>query len=58
MGASTDLQTARVCELVRAAGQKVDYPSFPAMGHSMHGQGPELFARTLTAWAATLPNPV
>ncbi len=58
MGAISDLQAARACELVRGAGQKVDYQSFPTMGHSMHGQDPELFARTLTAWAATLPNPL
>jgi pimeloyl-ACP methyl ester carboxylesterase len=58
MGAISDLQAARVCELVRAAGQKVDYQSFPTMGHSMHGQDPELYANTLRAWAATLPNPV
>jgi hypothetical protein len=26
------------------------------MGHGMHFQDPELFTRTLTAWAATLPS--
>ena len=54
MGASSDLQAMRACELIRAAGQPVDYQSFPAMGHSMHGQDPQLFADTLIAWAATL----
>ena len=54
MGASSDLQATRACELIRAAGQPVDYQSFPDMGHSMHGQDPQLFADTLTAWAATL----
>jgi len=58
MGAISDVQAQRVCELIGAAGQKVDYQSFPTMGHSMHGQDPELFTRTLLAWAATLPNPV
>jgi pimeloyl-ACP methyl ester carboxylesterase len=58
MGAMSDVQAQRACELVRAAGQQVDYQSFPTMGHSMHGQDPELFARTLVAWATTLPNPV
>ncbi len=57
MGASTDLQARRACELITAAGQPVDYQSFPTMGHSMHGQDPQLFADTLTAWAATLPVP-
>jgi pimeloyl-ACP methyl ester carboxylesterase len=58
MGALSDVQAQRVCELVSAAGQKLDYQSFPTMGHAMHGQDPDLFARTLVAWAATLPNPV
>ncbi len=58
MGALSDLQAQRACELVSSAGQKVDYQSFPTMGHSMHGQDPELFTRTLVTWAATLPNPV
>ena len=58
MGAMSDVQAQRACALVSAAGQKVDYQSFPTMGHSMHGQDPELFTRTLVTWAATLPNPV
>jgi len=58
MGALSDVQAQRVCELVSAAGQKIDYQSFPTMGHSMHGQDPELYTRTLVTWAATLPNPV
>ena len=58
MGAISDLQAQRVGELVRAAGQSFDYQTFPAMGHSMHGQDPELFTRTLVSWAATLPDPV
>jgi pimeloyl-ACP methyl ester carboxylesterase len=58
MGAISDLQAQRVGELVRTAGQSFDYQTFPTMGHSMHGQDPELFTRTLVSWAATLPNPV
>jgi pimeloyl-ACP methyl ester carboxylesterase len=54
MGAISDLQAARVRELVAAAGQPLSYQSFPAMAHSMHGQDPALFARTVTEWAATL----
>jgi pimeloyl-ACP methyl ester carboxylesterase len=54
MGAISDLQASRVRELVAAAGQEIRYESFPEMGHSMHGQDPGLFARTVTQWAATL----
>jgi pimeloyl-ACP methyl ester carboxylesterase len=55
MGALSDLQAARVRELVSAAGQTVDYRSFPTLGHSMHGQDPKLFTDTLVGWAAALP---
>jgi pimeloyl-ACP methyl ester carboxylesterase len=54
MGACSDLQAARVRELIGAAGQPLDYRSFPTMGHSMHGQDPQLFADTLTDWTTTL----
>jgi pimeloyl-ACP methyl ester carboxylesterase len=50
-GAISDLQAARARELIEAAGQPFEYRSFPQMGHSMHGQDPQLFADTLTAWA-------
>ncbi|GAA2212505.1 alpha/beta hydrolase [Nonomuraea monospora] len=55
MGALSDLQAARVQQLVAATGSRIDYLSFPQMGHSMHGQDPQLFTKTLTEWAATLP---
>lgn len=55
MGALSEEQAARVRQLVEAAGQPVDYRSFPAMGHSMHGQDPQLFTETLTDWATKLP---
>jgi pimeloyl-ACP methyl ester carboxylesterase len=54
LGALADVQAARVRELVAAAGQEVDYRSFPTMGHSMHGQDPKLFVDTLVDWAAKL----
>ena len=54
MGALSDVQANRVRELVSGAGQRIDYKSFPEMGHSMHGQNPKLFADTLTEWAATI----
>jgi len=50
IGALSDIQVERVCELVRSAGQTVDYRSFPQMGHSMHGQDPKLFTETLVDW--------
>lgn len=54
MGALSDVQAARAKELVTSAGQPFEYKSFPAMGHSMHGQDPNLFAATLAEWAKTL----
>jgi pimeloyl-ACP methyl ester carboxylesterase len=54
LGAASDRQAAYACELVRTAGQGVDYRSFPTMGHYMHSQDPELFAQTLGKWASTL----
>jgi predicted esterase len=54
MGAITDVQAQRVRELVTAAGQSFDYRTFPEMGHSMHGQDPELFTETLVNWTSQL----
>jgi pimeloyl-ACP methyl ester carboxylesterase len=53
-GALSGEQAARARHLIEAAGQKVEYKSFPDMGHSMHGQNPELFAATLLEWASAL----
>ena len=52
MGAISDLQAKRVLELLGDAGVAVDYRSFETMGHSMHGQDPELFTGTLVDWAS------
>jgi pimeloyl-ACP methyl ester carboxylesterase len=57
-GAISDLQADRVRELVTEAGQDFTYLSFPDMPHSMHHHQPELFTRTLTEWAAKLPDTV
>jgi pimeloyl-ACP methyl ester carboxylesterase len=54
MGALSDLQAARARQLIEAAGQKVEYRSFPQMGHAMHQQDPKLFAATLVEWATKL----
>ena len=42
MGALSDVQAERVRELVTGAGNRSSYRSFPPMGHSMHGQDPQL----------------
>jgi pimeloyl-ACP methyl ester carboxylesterase len=54
LGALADVQAARVRELVAAAGQRIDYRSFPTMGHSMHGQDPKGFRDVLVEWVTTL----
>lgn len=54
MGAISDLQVERVRQLVSGAGNSFDYHSFPQMGHSMHGQDPQLYVDTLTTWARSL----
>ena len=54
VGATSDRQAAYACELIRSAGQRVDYRSFPTMGHYLHVQDPQLFAQTLVEWASTL----
>ena len=40
MGASSDIRAARVREILTDAGVAVDYRSFEAIGHSLHGQDP------------------
>ena len=54
MGAVSDLQAGRAKFLVESAGQPFEYLSFPEMGHSMHGQDPQLYVRTLNSWAQAL----
>jgi pimeloyl-ACP methyl ester carboxylesterase len=56
MGALSDVQAARVRELVASAGCRIDYRSLPSMGHSLHGQDPALFASILAGWTASLPD--
>ncbi|HMO54932.1 MAG TPA: alpha/beta hydrolase, partial [Tepidiformaceae bacterium] len=50
IGALSDVQAQRALSLIRATGQPVSYQSFPQMGHSMHGQDPGLYARTVIEW--------
>jgi pimeloyl-ACP methyl ester carboxylesterase len=56
MGAISDLQAGRVRAIIEEAGQPFDYRSFPQMGHAMHAQDPQLFADTLSGWAAAIPD--
>jgi pimeloyl-ACP methyl ester carboxylesterase len=56
VGALSDLQATRARALLASAGCAVDYQSFPAMGHSMHGQDPRLFTDTLVRFATALPG--
>ena len=58
LGALSDFQADRVRQLVTGAGQDFTYRSFPDMPHAMHRHQPELYARTVTEWAATLPDSV
>jgi pimeloyl-ACP methyl ester carboxylesterase len=53
-GALSGDQAARARQLIESTGQRVTFQSFPSMGHSMHGQDPQLFSNTLVEWAATL----
>lgn len=54
LGAASDLQAKRVCELVSQAGQPIDYRSFPQTPHSMHGEAPKQFAELLIEFEAKL----
>ena len=54
LGAASDLQVRRVCELVSRAGPPIDYRSFPQMPHSMHGTDPKLFTELLVEFEAQL----
>jgi pimeloyl-ACP methyl ester carboxylesterase len=54
MGALSDLQAAKVRELVTAAGAKIDYESLPDAAHAMHAADPERFAKVVGDWAKGL----
>jgi pimeloyl-ACP methyl ester carboxylesterase len=53
-GAMSDPQAQRVRDLLQATGVRVDYRSFPDVGHSMHGEKPELYVDTLRDWVKSL----
>lgn len=54
LGAMSDLQAAKVRELVAAAGQRIEYASLPDAAHAMHGADPKRFADLVTGWAKRL----
>ena len=54
MGALSDLAATRVMQILGEGGGPVEYRSFEAMGHSMHGQDPKLFTTTLLDWVSEL----
>jgi len=53
-GAMSDQQANRVQHLLESAGVDVTYRSFPDVGHSMHGERPELYVETLLEWVRGL----
>jgi pimeloyl-ACP methyl ester carboxylesterase len=54
MGAASDIQARRVCEIVKETGVRFEYKSFPAMGHDMHRIDPALYATTAIEWFQSL----
>jgi pimeloyl-ACP methyl ester carboxylesterase len=54
LGAMSDQQAQRVCELLTQTGAVADYRSFPDVGHMMHGERPDLYVDTLLDWVASL----
>ena len=53
-GAMSDQQAQRVQDLLRGAGMPVEYRSFPDVGHSMHGEKPDLYVDTVLDWIESL----
>jgi len=53
-GAMSDQQAQRVQDLLTGAGVDVQYRSFPDVGHSMHGDRPDLYVETLFDWVASI----
>ncbi len=54
LGAMSDQQATRVQDLLTSTGVVVDYRSFPDVGHSMHGDRPELYVETLLDWVKSV----
>ncbi|HUO89218.1 MAG TPA: alpha/beta hydrolase [Rhizomicrobium sp.] len=56
MGALSDLQAAKVRELVAASGAPIEYVSLPDAAHAMHAADPERFAKVVGAWVKRLAS--
>jgi pimeloyl-ACP methyl ester carboxylesterase len=54
LGAMSDQQAERVQGLLTGAGVRVDYRSFPDVGHAMHSERPELYVETLLDWVGSI----
>lgn len=54
LGAMSDQQAQRVQALLTGAGVNVEYRSFPDVGHSMHGDRPELYVETILDWVKSM----
>lgn len=53
-GAMSDQQAQQVRDLLHEAGARVDCRSFPEVGHSTHGERPDLDVDTLFSWVDSL----
>ena len=56
MGAVADEQMVQIEKLIKGTGQPFTFLSFPKMGHSLHGQDPALYVKTILDWEKTLPS--
>ena len=56
MGAVADEQMVQIEKLIKGTGQPFTFHAFPKMSHSMHGQDPALYVKTILDWEKTLPS--
>jgi pimeloyl-ACP methyl ester carboxylesterase len=54
LGALSDFQAQKVQDLIKSAGMRIDYVSYPDAMHVMHGNDPERYVKTLVNWAGSL----
>lgn len=55
-GAMSDLQAAKVREIVATTGVAMECVSIPDAAHAMHTSDPKKFAQVVTGWAKQLPT--
>jgi pimeloyl-ACP methyl ester carboxylesterase len=55
VGAMSDLQAAKVRELIAGTGQPIEYVSMPDAAHALHHADPPRFAEVVTRWIGGLP---